>query len=148
MPITNPLIDQGSLNRLRATVTIPNNPQLNVTPPYLGPNGVSMTLEGEVTRNLPTMAGTVTSPEPYQMVTVTIQLLRSQALAAQYKATQETNSLIGPITVRPDAVTLPDYTFQNCSITGTAPMTFNGGEPGYVVTIKGYYPTNSSLWNV
>ena len=147
MPITNPLIDQGSLNRLRATVTIPNNPQLNVTPPYLGPNGVSMTLEGEVTRNLPTMAGTVTSPEPYQMVTVTIQLLRSQALSAQYKATQETNSLIGPITVRPDAVTLPDYTFQNCSITGTAPMTFNGGEPGYVVTIKGYYPTNSSLWN-
>jgi hypothetical protein len=148
MPTTNPLIDQGTLNRLRATVTIPNNPQLNVTPPYLGPNGVSMTLEGEVTRNLPTMAGTVTSPEPYQMVTVTIQLLRSQALASLYKGMQETNSLIGPITVRPDAATLPDYTFQNCSITGTAPMTFNGGEPGYVITIKGYYPTNSSLWNV
>ena len=143
----NPLVDQGTLNRLRATVTIPNNPQLNVTPAFLGPNAISMSLEGEVTRNLPTLAGTVTSPEPYQMVTVTIQLLRSQALSSLYKSTQETNSLIGPITVRPDAATLPDYIFQNCSITGTAPMTFNGGEPGYVITIKGYYPTNSSLWN-
>lgn len=144
----NPFIDQGTLNRLRATVTIPNNPQLNVTPSFTGPNGVSMSLEGEVTRNLPTMAGTVTSPEPYQMATVTIQLLRSQALSATYKQTMETLSTIGPITVRPDASTLPDYTFHNCSITGVAPMTFNGGEPGFVITIKGYYPTNSSLWNV
>jgi hypothetical protein len=144
----NPLIDQGTLNRLRASVTIPNNPQLNVTPPFLGPNAISMTLEGEVTRNLPTLAGTVTSPEPYQMVTVTIQLLRSQALAALYKTQQETLSTIGPITVRPDASTLPDYVFQNCSISDTGPMTFNGGDPGYVITIKGYYPLNSSLWNV
>jgi len=144
----NPLIDQGTLNRLRATVTIPGSPELNVTPGFLGPNAISMTLDGEVTRTLPTLAGTVTSPEPYQLVTVTIQLLRSQALAASYKARQETNSLIGPITVRPDASTLPDYVFQNCSITDTGPMTFNGGDPGYVITMKGYYPTNSSLWNV
>lgn len=142
----NPLVDQGTLNRLRATVTIPNNAALNVTPPFLGPNGVGMALEGEVVRTLPTMAGTVTSPEPYQLATITIQLLRSQALAATYKALQETNALIGPITVRPDAVTLPDYTFQNCSVTGTAAMTFSGGDPGYTITIKGYYPLNSELW--
>lgn len=144
----NPLVDQGTLNRLRATVTVPNSPELNVTPAFLGPNAISVALQGEVTRTLPTLAGTVTSPEPYQLAVVTMQLLRSQALSATYKSRMETLSTIGPITVRPDSVTLPDYTFQNCSITGVREMTFNGGDPGFVVTLEGYYPLNSSLWGL
>ena len=144
----NPLIDQGTLNRLRATLTVPNNTALNVTPAYLGPNGISVAFEGEATRNLPTMAGTVTSPEPYQMITITVQLLRSQGLANTYEQQRATLSTIGPVKVTTDATPLQDYNFQNCSISDVSPMTFNGGEPGYVVTIKGYYPINASLWNV
>lgn len=144
----NPLVDQGTLNRVRATVTIPDNTGLNVTPSYLGPNGVSVATEGEATRNLPTMAGTVTSPEPYQMVTITIQLLRSQALANTYEQRRQTLSTVGSIRVTTDSAPLADYTYQNCSIANVAPMTFNGGDPGYVVTLHGYYPINSSLWTI
>ena len=144
----NPLVDQGTLNRLRATVTVPNSTELNVTPSFLGVAGISMNLEGEVTRNLQTMAGTVTSPEPYQMASVVMNLLRTQGLSATYKARMETNSVIGPVTVRPDAATLPDYTFQNCSIESVRELNLSGQDPGFVVTLKGYYPLNSALWNV
>jgi hypothetical protein len=143
----NPLIDQGTLNRLRATMTVPNNTQLNVTPAFLGTRGISVRMEGQVTRTLPTMAGTVTSPEPYQLVTVEVHLLKSQALAATYKALIENLSTIGPTTVRPDAVTLPDYTFQNCSVVNTQPTAFDGADAEFMVTIQGYYPLNASLWN-
>jgi hypothetical protein len=143
----NPLIALGSLNRLRASIIVPGNTSLNVTAPYLGKEGVSITLEGEAVPYLPVMAGAVPSPEPYQMVRVRVMLLKTQGLAATYKAQYESDALIGGINVKADAATLPTYSFVNCSLVNIPDLAFNGDNPNFPVEIRGYYLINNFLWN-
>lgn len=144
---TNPLVAQGTLNRLRASVTWPNFPQLNVTASYLGKMGIRLALEGESTLFIPTMTGAVTSPEPYMAVTVTIHLLKTQQLAALYKAQMEASALIGDGTVRPDASTLPPYQITNCAIESVRELNFGGDDAEFAVAVKGYYLINNNLWS-
>jgi hypothetical protein len=144
----NPLISLGSLNRLRGSVVIPNLPSLNVTASYLGRSGIGLSLEGDSTGMIPAMTGAVTSPEPYMMVNVTIALLRTQTLAAQYKTQLELNSLIGPFTVIPDASVHPNYGVDNAAIQSVREMSFAGEDPVWMVTLRGTYYTNSTLWNL
>lgn len=143
----NPLVDQGTLNRIRASIIWPSFPNLNVTAPYLGRNGLSLSLDGETTVFLPTMTGAVTSAEPYMMVTCTIHLLKSQGLAALYKAQMELNSLIGNGVVRGDATTLPPYQITNCAIYTVRELGFAGADADFGVTIRGYYNVNSSTFD-
>lgn len=147
MGTTNPLIDQGSLNRLRASVVINDFPSLNVTAPYLGEEGISITLDGDATAYLNTLTGAVTSPEPFQKVTVNIHLLKTQGLAGQYKAQQEALSLVGNIVVRPDSKALPAYDFNNCSIQGIRDLKLNGKDAGFMVRIGGIYIINQNLYD-
>ena len=91
----NPLIPQGILNRVRASVIWTSFPSLNITAPYLGRAGISLSPEGAATVFLPTMTGAVPSMEPYQKMTLTVNLLRTQMLADLYKQQMETSSLLG-----------------------------------------------------
>ena len=147
MASTNPLISQGTLNRLRASVVVNDFPTLNVTAGYLGEEGISMALEGDTTTFIPTLTGAVTSPEPYQKVTVTVHLLKTQGLAGQYKSQMEALATIGNIVVRPDSAALPAYDFTNCAIQGVEPLRLNGKDAGFVVRIGGYYQVNQDLYN-
>jgi hypothetical protein len=145
---TNPLIDQGVLNRLRGSVVWVDNPNLNVTAPYLGREGIRLALEGEATTFINTMTGAVTSGEPYQKVSLTLHLLKPQNLANLYKAQQELNSVIGNGTVRPDVSSgLGSYQLVNCAIQTVRELNFSGDDAGFAVTIGGYYEINSSLWD-
>lgn len=144
---SNPLIALGSLNRLRASVTIPGNTALNVTAPYLGKEGISISLEGEGTTYLPALTGAVPSPEPYQMVRVRIALLKTQGLAAQYKTQYENSTLIGDITIKSDTITLPVFLFTNCALVNVPDLKYNGESADFPVEIRGYYLINNSLWN-
>src|SRR6185503_10613982 len=114
--MANPLQDQGTLNRLKASVVIPALPGLNVTAPFLGKEAIRLALNGTATTRINTMTGQVTSPEPYMAATITINLLRPQALAAAFKQQMETTSLIGDITVYTDTPNFGNYPFSNCSI--------------------------------
>jgi hypothetical protein len=146
----NPLIAQGSLNRLRASIVWPSNASLNVTASYLGRMGIRLALDGESTLYIPTMTGAVTSPEPYMMITCTIHLLKTQQLAGLYKAQMETNALLGDGTVRPDVAAgngLGPYQITNCAIESVAELAFAGDDPGFSVRIRGYYLVNSSMWD-
>lgn len=144
----NPLIAQGTLNRIRGSVVVAAISALNVTAPFLGKEGISLALEGESTTFIQTMTGAVTSGEPYMMTSVTIALLKTQGLAAQYKAQMENLSTIGDITVYPDSSSLPSYAIINCAIESVREMKFNGEDAGFMVTIKGYYIVNNSLFNI
>ena len=145
---SNPMIPQGTLNRLRGSVNFVSNSQLNVTAPYLGKAGITLTLEGESTLMIPTMSGVVTSPEPYMMVSATINLLKTQNLAAVFKAQMENTTLIGDFVVTPDASTLPTYYVINAAIESVKEMGLNGEDAGFVITLKGYYLVNNALWNI
>lgn len=146
--MSNPLVDQGTLNRLRASVIWPDFPELNVTSPFLNREGIRLSLDGDAVTFLPSMTGAVTSPEPYQMITLAINLLKTQSLAAQYKAQQEGDARLGGCTVRPDANTLPPYQLTNCAIQSVRELNFSGSEAGYSVTIRGYYIINNDLWSL
>ena len=143
----NPLIAQGSLSKIRASVTWGSFPQLNVTAPYLGKAGIRLQLQGESVLYLPTMTGAVTSPEPYMMIECTINLIKPQSLANLYKQQMEDNALLGDGSVRPDATALGVYALTNCAIKGVRELDFSGEHEGFAVTIGGYYFTNSSLFN-
>lgn len=144
--MANPQVPQGTLNRLLATVNWPDNADLNVTSSYLGRNGIHLTLDGKFVENLPTMTGTVTSPEPYVMFTMIIELLKSQPFSDQYKQQWESNAVIGDATVWPDSTTLSPFNLSNTSITGVRDLPFNGQDPVMAVTIEGYYQINSTLY--
>lgn len=145
---TNPQIAQGTLNRLRGSVVYSAFPALNVTAPYLGKAGITLALEGETTEFLPTMTGVVTSQAPYQMVGLTINLLKTQGLSNLYKAQFELSSLVGDVTVRPDTTTLGVYQLYNCALESVKELAFSGEDAGFVVSVKGYYLINSAMWNL
>ncbi len=144
---SNPLVTQGTLNRVLATVSWPSFPSLNVTLPYLGKEGITLTLQGEATTMIPTLSGAVTSPEPYMMIELSMHLLRTQPLGAAYKAQMELSTPLGDGVVRPDSTSLPPYDIFNCAITGVQSLKFAGEDPGFMVTVRGYYVLNSSLFS-
>jgi hypothetical protein len=145
--VPNPLIDQGILNRILASVVWANFSALNVTAPFLDKDGITLRLEGESSLQHGTMTGIVQSPEPYMPVSVVIALLKTQALSDDYKAQMEDDSVIGPGTVYPDVSTgLSPYTLYNMSIQGVGELLLNGTTPIFGVTLRGYYVVNQSLF--
>lgn len=144
----NPNTYLGTLNRLRGSLNWTSFPTLNVTAPFLGREGISVTFEGETTVYINTMTGAVTSPEPFLKVTVEMALLKTQALSGAYKAQVELYSTLGECTVIPDSSVFPNYVFENASIQNVRNIRFNGEDAGYNVTIGGIYYVNSLLWNL
>lgn len=144
----NPLVAQGTLNRLQASVIFTSFPGLNITPAFLGEEMIGIALQGKSVTYINTATGAVSSPEPYMPVEVTANLLKTQSLAGQFKAQMETISLLGDCTVRPDSIALPPYSFINCSITGVRELRLNGKDAGYNISIEGYYLVNATLWDL
>jgi hypothetical protein len=145
--MANLLVDQGTLNRIRASVVWPSFPALNITSPFLAKEGIKLALEGVATDYFGTMTGAVPSPAPYQICTITMALVKSQQLSNLYKTQFEANCLMGPCTIRPDSTTLGIYDLNNVVLENVEPMDFNGTQPNWTVTAKGYYLTNAFLFN-
>ena len=146
--MASPLINQGTLNRLRGSVVYASNASLNVTAPYLAREAISIAFDGDAGILIPTLTGGVTSPEPYQMANVTINLLKSQSLADVYKTQIQTNTNVGDISIIADSSTLSDYQLTNCVLKGVRDVTFDGNIPGFVVVVTGIYQVNGNLWNL
>ena len=144
----NPLINQGTLNRLRGSVVYASNATLNITAPYLAKEAISIAFDGDAGLLILTLTGGVTSPEPYQMATVTLHLLKSQSLADVYKTQIQTNVNVGDISIITDSAALSDYALVNCILKGVRDVTFDGVQPGFVVTLAGIYNVNSSLFDL
>lgn len=142
----NPLIPQGNLNRLQASVVVVDFPQLNITASFLGRMGIHLSFDGEDVQSLPTMTGIVQSPEPFVMSTCTAHLVKSAGLAALYEAQRLLNAVIGDITIRADTTQLL-YQVSNCAIQQVRELSFAGDDPDYAVTIRGVYYLNNSLWD-
>ena len=145
--MASPQVTQGTLSRLRGSIVFSDHPELNITASFLGPEGINMTPEGDITQILPTMVGTVNSPEPYQMMTVEIELLKSQSFSDLFKQQLEGNSVIGDFTVRPDSTTLSPFQIQNGAIMTASAGRLNGTSVAYMVSLRGYYTVNALLFN-
>jgi hypothetical protein len=158
--------DQGVLNRISAYITFtapPGNPfgtALDVAAGSLGKEGIRMAFEGNATDYFPTMTGAVPSPVPYQICTVTVNLLKTQNLGNAYQNAFYTNTLLGMATIHPDVPAagsalsqtgtsnagIAPYTVFNCVLESVRDMTFSGEDPLFVVTLKGYVQMNAILF--
>jgi hypothetical protein len=143
-------VPQGNLSRLSVALVVTNHPGLNITPPFLGREAIRLAIEGMATARVPTMTGLVTSPEPYQLVTATCHLLKTQALALAWQDRYNTDTRIGPYKVFPDLEPseggIRPYQIHNGMIMGVRELNFSGEDAGWVVSLSGYIVINQNLW--
>jgi hypothetical protein len=147
MATGNPKVAQGALNKVMASVIFTNNSDLNVTASNLGKAGVTLSFQGNMAELIPTMTGTVTSPEPFVQGELTINVLKTQAVSEVYKEAWESNTVIGDIVINPDVSTLSSFQLVNCAIMTVQELNFAGTEPVMQVRIQGSYEVNSALWS-
>ena len=146
--MANPLVPQGVINRLRASIVFVQYTNLNITASFLGKEGISLSFEGQATTPIETMTGVVQAPEPYQRVALKAHLLKTQFLANAFKYQIETTSLIGDAVVRADSSSLTPYQLSNVAIQTVDPLKFDGTDAGWTINFSGIYYINSALWNV
>jgi hypothetical protein len=143
----NPLVVQGVINLAVAHIVWDATPALNVGPAHLGRGGIRLALRGQASRQIETLTGLVQSPQPYMMIDITINLLRTQILGNLYKIRMETNSLIGAGTVYGDTRIYGPYPILNASIQEIREQDYSGENPLVPVTVSGYYLTNNLMWS-
>lgn len=143
----NPLVDQGVLNLARASMSLIEFPELNITAEYLNRAGITLAKQGTATVQLPTMTGAVQSPQPYMLVSVTANLLKTQSLSALYQAQFQANTVIGDVTVRPDVEEgLNPYALFNCAFDTVREQSYAGGDAGWAVSLHGYWIINAEMF--
>jgi hypothetical protein len=148
MPPNNPKIAQGSLNRVRCSIVIPGYPALNISSSYMGKNFASINFEGNFDEQIETGTGVVTSPEPYVMATVTVDLLRTQALAYNWLNQATTLSDLGPISIFSDTSAFPEIDLDTTVIRNCEPGVFDGKNPVVRLTLRGVLYANNNLWSM
>lgn len=146
--MANPNVNQGTLNRIRASFVIPDHPELNVNASNLGLEGISIDFGKDAVVMIDTLTGRVTSPEPYIPASISIHLLKTQNLSNLYKLRLEKLATIGDTTTYPDASTLASFSVKNCAIEKVAVLKMNGTDAGFMVTIGGTYQINDDLFNL
>jgi hypothetical protein len=144
--MANQQVLQGTLNRLLASTVFASFPQLNVTSSYLAKEGISISFDGDTSQLIGTMTSAVTSPEPYIYATVTLHLLRTQALGNAFKTQVETNTTMGSVTVYPDSVALSSFQLNNCVLQSVKELPFDGSQASLVISLRGVYNVNSELF--
>jgi hypothetical protein len=137
---------QGTLNRLRCAIVIPEFFQLNVDAQHMSKSFATLSFSGNFNDLIPTATGGVTSPEPYVMASITFGLLRSQALSSAWLAQAQLLGTLGPITIYPDSTVYPELSIFNCVIADYEPGAYDGNDPTVRVTIRGIFPINATLW--
>lgn len=146
MPNTNPMIQQGTLNRIRTQVVVPNFTNLNVTASYMGKTMARLTLEGKFTGQIETPTGIVNSPNPFVPASLAISLLRTQALSNAWLQQAQAYSVLGPVTAYSDSSAFQPAYIDNASITDFDPGAFDGSDPVVRVVVRGIFYLNNNLW--
>ena len=136
----------GVLNRLRASVTYNDFPQLNCTSNFLTTEGIRLALEGNATDLLPAMVSLVSSPAPYLSASLTMSIVRSSTLAQLYKLQIEDTTLMGLVSIFPDTDVLNPFILNNVALESVREMAFAGMEAAMVVTARGYYNVNTGFF--
>ena len=145
--MANPLLIPAPLNRVRANVNIPAVDNLNVTAPYLGADGISVTFNGNVTTQLMGLTSTINSEEPYIPAQIKISLLKSLALSSQWLNQTQNSPTLGQVSVTSDTAAFETLTFYNCAIMSVGDVNMNGTQAEFVITINGYWPVGGDLFN-
>lgn len=144
---TNPLIPQGTLNRVRCHIVVPSFTALNITSSYMGRNFATIAFEGPFVEQIGTATGTVNSPEPYVYATVSVGILRTQSLATTWLAQVQSTGIIGDVVVHSDTSAFAAITISNAVVRDYEPGAYDGADPVVRLTLRGVYYPNNTMWN-
>jgi hypothetical protein len=142
----NPLIQQGTLNRIRASITFSSFTSLNISSSNMGKSFCSVSFDDPFTDQIGTATGIVNSPAPWVFSTVSVSVLKTQALGSAILTQIGLNTALGTTNVYPDSAAFPTIQVSNASIIGFNPAAYDGTDPTISVTIRGVYYPNSNLW--
>ncbi|HGL4258436.1 TPA: hypothetical protein ACKE3D_002116 [Burkholderia dolosa] len=145
--MANPNIAQGVLNRVRCSVVVAAFPTLNITSPYMGKSFARIEFEGDFVPQIETATGVVNSPEPYVMASITVGLLRPQALASSWLAQAQDTGVLGDVTIHSDTSQFPAITLSSTAIKSLEPGSYDGTDPVVRLTLRGTFNINNSLWS-
>ena len=144
---TNPLINLGNLNRVRASVVFPSYTALNITSSQMGRRFVSLTYDEDFVQQIQQGVGIINSPEPYVFATITCDILRTLPLAQAFITQVESTSVLGTVYVHSDTSSFPRRAVHNASVLKADPGAFDGVNGVLALTIRGIFYPNNDLWN-
>jgi len=144
--MANPLLIPGTLNRVRGQLIVAGNAALNITASYLGKEGISISADTELATTIPLLVSTTNSMEPYQMVTVTANIVKSMGLCTNYLNQIRNSSVLGTVTVVLDTGNVPNFTIYNAVIVNWQQLSAAGTQADFPLTIRGYFVVNDALW--
>ena len=145
--MANPLINLGTLNRVRASVVFPSFTSLNITSSQMGRRFVSLMFDEDFVQQIQQGVGIINSPEPYVMATVTCDVLRTLPLAQAFISQLEQTAVLGPVYVHSDTSAFPKRTVYNASVLKADPGAYDGVNGVLALTIRGVFYPNNTLWN-
>lgn len=145
--MTNPLINLGNLNRVRASVVFPSFTALNITSSQMGRRFVSLVYDEEFVQQIQQGIGIINSPEPYVLATITCDILRTLPLAQAFISQVEATAVLGTVKVHSDTSAFPVRTVHNASVLKADPGAYDGIAGVLALTIRGIFYPNNDLWN-
>ncbi|UMM63160.1 hypothetical protein [Aristophania vespae] len=144
----NKMNPQGSLNCIRGSIIIDSHSDLNVTSDYLTVEGIQIIPTDEAAKLISTNTGVVVTQAPFLPVTVTLNLVRSQALANNWYKQIKKNCSIGNVRIVNDSPTRDDISLTNCIITTPGLESLATSQVKLSIEIKGKMNINNDIWSL
>ncbi|MHB1644269.1 MAG: hypothetical protein ACYCS8_16745 [Acidithiobacillus sp.] len=146
--MANPLVQQGTLNRVRCSVIVPNFTSLNITSSFMGKSYASIHFEDGFADQIETGTGVVNSPAPYVMGVISVGVLKTLALANAWLEQVQATVILGHLTIHSDTAAFPAIHLRTAVIRDFDPKAFDGTDPVAQITLRGVYNINNDLWNL
>jgi hypothetical protein len=141
------MVPQGVLNRVRASVIVPQYTSLNINSSHMSQKMLTGTPEEDFTEQPMTAVGVVNAPNPYVKYTVNVGILRTQALAYAWLQQAQTTVMVGRIVIHSDTSAFPQIRIHNASIIKIDPGAYDGRDPVVDLTLRGVFYVNNDMWS-
>lgn len=137
----------GQIIRLRAAITFPSNPSLNVTANCITEEGIMIEPESGGGELLRQMTGAVVSLRPYTLFKVSFNIVRTLTIGTLWYQQWLLNSAVGDAQITPVTSVAPTHYVANTLITSVGRIAENGHSADIPIVITGTVIINSQLWS-
>ncbi|MGL2606283.1 hypothetical protein ACQJ65_05505 [Helicobacter pylori] len=139
----NPNNEMNILGRVFNTAVFSNNSTFDITPLDLVGEQMSVEMEDEVVKRLPTAAQTVASVNIFLPITIKIPILKTSPAYKTWLNARMQNPILGGCTLKDDAGY--QYVIEQVSLSFKGLPNMNGNQPSVEFTIKGNFYVNQDL---
>lgn len=143
---SNSLPALGTLNRALTHITLAAFPNLNIGVGNMGPSLAMLSFEGDFADQPEVAAGVVPSPAIFVMGTVSVGVLRTQALGNAWFTQLLATSVLGTITTYPDSTAFSPITLSDCVVKSFDPGAYDGRDPVIKMILRGAFYPNGNMF--